>query len=195
VCLRPRRSSRRPVSSQLPALCGHNCELIGPTLPGGGGCASGRVVVAASFGPWRRGFHVPGVSWRPRQGVAATRRPGRDAFAGKFTGPARTPAFRHGPVRTPGRWAENYGYRASFRPIDLGVLGNPHESLDFHGASSWITGLPALTRAPSRRGTSIPRPLPGPSAVSATATPCRGRGRDGRKAHLSRAVTAAGCHS
>src|SRR6185437_9325248 len=39
---------------------------------------------------------VPGVSWRPGQAVAATRRPGREGFAGKVTGSGGTPPFRDG---------------------------------------------------------------------------------------------------
>jgi len=38
---------------------------------------------------------VPGVSWRPRQGVAATRRPGREGSAGKSTKASERCRGRH----------------------------------------------------------------------------------------------------
>jgi hypothetical protein len=60
------------------------------------------VAVAAGHGAIRDrtewGRSVPGVSWRPWQAVAATRRPGREGLVGKYTGSCVVRRERHGDV-------------------------------------------------------------------------------------------------
>jgi len=151
----------------------------------GGGCVDGGPPRDRAGG---RPRCVPGVSWRPRQGVAATRRPGREGFSGKgHTEVWKTPRTSPILMRLP---SDPEGTATTVHLTTPGC-GQVHGRERPHEEDSRNRGLVGVfvtdprpswknTRFSPRSTPDLPLPLPEPSAVPATATPCRGRGRDGR---------------
>src|SRR4029077_1522496 len=99
------------MSTQKAADSAENCELLG---------VRGRRRRGTGGGLGGRGRAVPGVSWRPGQAVAATRRRARRAFGGKDTGSCAFGEDRHGDVDgrrlRPGGRGALVAHRATFSP-------------------------------------------------------------------------------
>ncbi len=145
-----------------------------------GGCCSGHC---------GRPRSVPGVSWRPGQAVAATRRPGRQGGSGKD----RVRNVRHGSSCVPAPFAGTRAMPFVICPSIGGQMTNGMPgrlkktggTVTFHG-SSWRT-----CDARAIRGVFVSRPGRHPGARHRSSTPhgpgrldhataCPGRGRDGR---------------
>ncbi len=101
---------------------------------------------------------VPGVSWRPGQAVAATRRPGREGVRGKVRGSARSPFFRHGSTSGLGAAALD---RRLCTPEPAGEPGD--ESVTSHDSSSGTRVRGGLLRSPALATKCQPLPHTRPS--------------------------------